>query len=55
MSSDTFEILKSDLPDMRDLPLDHAVEDIEYERTVRQIGVTDGGPSTPVSAFNSYI
>jgi hypothetical protein len=55
MSTDVITILESELSDMHDLPLDAVVDVVEYNRIMRRIGVSDGEPVTPVSAFNSSI
>jgi hypothetical protein len=48
-------MLESELSDIRDLPLDAVVDVDEYSRIMRRTGVSDGGPDTPVSAFNSSV
>ena len=55
MSTDVITILESELSDMHDLPLDAVVDVVEYNCIMRRIGVSDGEPVTPVSAFNSSI
>jgi hypothetical protein len=51
------EFLTSDLTDIHDLPLDADVnlDNIEYSHIMRRIGLAEGEPGTPVSAFNSSI
>jgi hypothetical protein len=50
-------VIKSDLIDLHDLSLDAEVnlDDAEYARIMRQIGLSDGEDDTTVSAFNSSI
>ena len=51
------DVIVSGLSDVRDLPFDAEVivDDVEYARIMRQIGITEGEPGTSVSAFNSSI
>jgi FXSXX-COOH protein len=50
-------VITSDLTDLHDLSLDVEVnlDDGEYARIMRRIGLGDGEPGTTVSAFNSSI
>ena len=50
-------IVASGMSDIQDLPFDFDVniDNIEYSRIMRRIGVQDGGSGTPISAFNSSI
>lgn len=50
-------VLTSDLSDFRNLPLDAGVviDEVEYFRIMRRIGLADGEAGTTVSAFNSSI
>jgi hypothetical protein len=45
----------SDLIDGQDLPLDSTIDGPEYADLTRRIGLVEGEPGTPVSAFNSSI
>jgi hypothetical protein len=50
-------VITSDMPDIRDLPLDSnvTIDAEEYASIRRRISVQDGASHTPVSAFNSSI
>jgi hypothetical protein len=45
----------SELSDTRDLPLDESIDETQYAHLMRRIGLVEGEPGTPVSAFNSSI
>jgi FXSXX-COOH protein len=51
------DVIVSEVPDIRDLPLDSedSIDDAEYAHIMRRIGSVEGGPGTSVSAFNSSI
>jgi hypothetical protein len=56
-TTDAGAVFTSDMSDIHDLPLDAevSIDDIEYAHIMRRIGIADGEPGTPVSAFNSSI
>jgi len=47
----------SDVRDVHDLPLDadDSIDNVEYAHIMRRIGIAEGEPGAPVSAFNSSI
>ena len=47
--------LVSDMADGHELPLDSTIDEPEYADIMRRIGIAEGEPGTPVSAFNSSI
>lgn len=51
------DVFTSDMSDIHDLPLDAEVscDEVEYAHIMRRIGIVEGEPGTPVSAFNSSI
>lgn len=51
------DVFTSDMSDIHDLPLDAEVsfDGVEYAHIMRRIGIAEGEPGTPVSAFNSSI
>lgn len=53
----TQEMLASSVADLGDVPLgtDLAIDDEEYARIMRRIGIAGGDPGASVSAFNSSI
>jgi hypothetical protein len=50
-------IITSDMSGIGEVPLDAEVnvDDAEYARIMRRIGLAEGEPETSVSAFNSSI
>jgi hypothetical protein len=57
MAAKGAEVINSVMSDVRDQPFDFDVDidSTEYSRIMRRIGVHDGEPVTPVSAFSSSI
>jgi hypothetical protein len=55
MSVTAVDSILSDVPDTRDLPLEAPVDETEYARLLRRIGLVEGDSGTCVSAFNSSI
>jgi hypothetical protein len=55
MSVTTVVSIISDVPDTRDLSLGVPVDEAEYARLLRRIGLVEGESGTVVSAFNSSI
>ncbi len=51
------DVFTSDMSDIHDVPLDAEVnfDEPEYAHIMRRIGIAEGEPGTPVSAFNSSI
>ena len=51
------DVFTSDMSDIHDVPLDAEVsfDELGYARIMRRIGIAEGEPGTPVSAFNSSI
>jgi hypothetical protein len=50
------QVIVSDLPDIGQLPFGAEVnDDVECALILRRLGILDGEPDNPVSAFNSSI
>jgi hypothetical protein len=55
MAATAGESIISDVLDSQDLPLGVTVDEAEYARLLRRIGLVEGEAGTSVSAFNSSI
>jgi hypothetical protein len=55
MSVTIVDSIISDVLDNHELPLEVTVDETEYARLLRRIGLVEGDSGTSVSAFNSSI